>query len=96
MYALAKAPIAFDHRIGCIDAVDDDGHARPARNDDIEASPAQAGIAVPIKIASAIAARIPVPISGVNLAQCPNQGLRPPAKLPVSLTRKPARSLNCS
>ena len=34
MHALAEAPVAFDHRIGCIDAVDDDGHAGAAGNHD--------------------------------------------------------------
>src|ERR1700682_468771 len=32
----AKAPFAFDHRIGCIDAVNDDGHAGAAGNDDVK------------------------------------------------------------
>ena len=32
MGALAQAPIAFDHRIGGINAVDDDGYAGPTRN----------------------------------------------------------------
>src|ERR1700692_2221207 len=37
MDALGETPVAFDHRVGCVDAIDDDGHARPAWNHDIEA-----------------------------------------------------------
>src|SRR5579859_1439545 len=33
--ALAEAPIAFDDGIGCIDAVDDDGHTGAAWNHDV-------------------------------------------------------------
>ena len=33
---LAKTPFAFDHRIGCIDAVNDDGHVDAAGNDDVK------------------------------------------------------------
>ena len=38
MTALGKSPIALDHRIGCVDAVNDDGHAGAAGNDDVEAA----------------------------------------------------------
>src|ERR1017187_8790133 len=34
MHALAKAPIAFDDGVGYVDAVNDDGHAGAAGNDD--------------------------------------------------------------
>ena len=34
----AKAPFAFDHSIGCVDAVNDDGHVGAARNHDVEAA----------------------------------------------------------
>src|SRR5665213_3067293 len=34
--AAAETPVAFDHRIGDVDAVDDDGHAGAARNHEIE------------------------------------------------------------
>src|SRR4051812_30979160 len=39
MDILAQPEIAFDDRVGGIDAVDDDGNARPARDDAIEAAP---------------------------------------------------------
>ena len=38
LVALAETPLTLDHRIGCIDAVDDDGHAGAAGNYDIEAA----------------------------------------------------------
>ena len=41
MVAPFKAPIAFDHRIGCVDAIDDDGHARLARDHDRKAAAGQ-------------------------------------------------------
>src|SRR6266404_2352459 len=34
----AETPFAFDHGIGCVDAVNDDGHAGAARNHDVEAA----------------------------------------------------------
>src|ERR1700751_1408103 len=37
MDALGETPAALDHRVGCIDAIDNNGHARPAWNHDIEA-----------------------------------------------------------
>ena len=59
MDALAETEVAFDHGIGRIDAVDDDGHAGAAGNHDIEAL-ARPGPAAPfpIKIASASPTRI--------------------------------------
>src|SRR5262245_40298762 len=36
LLALAETPLSLDHRIGCIDAVDHDGHAGPAWNNDVE------------------------------------------------------------
>ena len=40
LHALAEAPFAFDHGIGCIDAVNDDGHAGAAGNHDLETAAA--------------------------------------------------------
>jgi hypothetical protein len=37
MIAPAQSPLAFDHGIGRIDAVDDDGHAGTPGNHDIKA-----------------------------------------------------------
>jgi len=34
----AEAPFAFDHSIGCVDAVNDDGHVGAAGNHDVEAA----------------------------------------------------------
>src|SRR5258705_10625256 len=34
----AETPFAFDHRIGGVDAVNDDGHVGAARNHDVEAA----------------------------------------------------------
>src|SRR5207302_1526166 len=41
--ALAKTPLALYDRVGCVDAVNDDGHARPTRNHDIEAAAGKSG-----------------------------------------------------
>src|SRR4051812_33348641 len=38
MRALAETPVALDHRIGCIEAVNDDGYADTARNHDFKAA----------------------------------------------------------
>src|ERR1700687_1200226 len=36
LLALAETPFAFDHGVGCVDAVNDDGHAGAAGHYDIE------------------------------------------------------------
>ena len=43
LVALAQPPLALDHRIGCVDAVNDDGYADAARNHDIEATAGKGG-----------------------------------------------------
>ena len=43
MGALAQPPIALDHRIGCVDAVNDDGYAGTAWNHDLEAAAGKGG-----------------------------------------------------
>src|SRR5258708_37665374 len=43
MHALAETPVAFDHGIGCVDAVNDDGHTGPAGNDDDRTAVGHAG-----------------------------------------------------
>ena len=43
LLALAKTPLALNDRVGCVDAVNDDGHARPTRNHDIEAAAGKSG-----------------------------------------------------
>ena len=59
MDALAKTPVAFDHRVGCIDAVDDDGHAGAAGNHDVGTVARRKAVSVvPIKMASASPARM--------------------------------------
>src|ERR1700682_5218066 len=41
LLALAETPFAFDDGVGCVDAVNDDGHAGAAGNYDIEAAAGQ-------------------------------------------------------
>ena len=60
MHALAETPIALDHRIGCIDAIDDDGNAGPAGHHDRKAAAGQSrATSMPINNASATPTRIP-------------------------------------
>src|ERR1700730_5850672 len=42
LLALAETPFAFDDGVGCVDAVNDDGHAGAAGYYDIEAAPGHA------------------------------------------------------
>src|SRR4249919_1800344 len=43
MDTLAEAPVALDNRVGCVDAINDDGHPRAARNHDVRAIAAGKG-----------------------------------------------------
>src|SRR5258705_2987043 len=58
--------------------------------------PAKAGSVVPIKIASAIPARmVSGPFARGNLTERAGPRVKAADKLTVSLTRKPSRSFNC-
>ncbi|CCD94231.1 hypothetical protein BRAO375_3380002 [Bradyrhizobium sp. ORS 375] len=89
--APAKAGLAYDDGVGGVDAVDDDGHAGPLRDDDLEAFAGERGGCRPDQYRESCCTtheftpRLP---SYQYRNACPD-GLSARLNLPVRLTRAP-------